>query len=62
MPPTAAPFSLFGDMRFFLIFFLTLGPVCAGIAFLTAGRSLCLGRAARIALGAALLTVWVGAY
>ena len=54
-------------MRFFLVFFLTLGPVCAGIAFLTAGRSLCLGRAARIALGAALLAcslkfTWFGVF
>jgi len=42
-------------MRLFVIFFLALGPVCAGIAFLTTVRPLRLGRAARVSLGVALL-------
>ena len=54
-------------MRFFFLFFLTLGPLCAGIAFLTMVRPLRLGRAARIALGVALLVcslkfTWFGVF
>ncbi len=54
-------------MRFFFLFFLTLGPVCAGIAFLTMVRPLRLGRAAWIALGAVLLAcslkfTWFGVF
>ena len=54
-------------MRFFFLFFLTLGPLCAGIAFLTMVRPLHLGRAARIALGVALLVcslkfTWFGVF
>ena len=54
-------------MRFFFLFFLTLGPVCAGIAYLTVVRPLCLGRAARILLGVTLLAcslkfTWFGLF
>ena len=54
-------------MHFFLVFFLTLGPVCAGIAFLTLVRPLRLGRAARITLGVVLLAcslkfTWFGVF
>ena len=54
-------------MRSFVIFFLSLGPVCAGIAFLTVVRPLRLGRAARISLGVVLLAcslkfTWFGAF
>ena len=54
-------------MRFFVIFFLSLGPACAGIAFLTMVRPLCLGRAARISLGVVLLAcslkfTWFGVF
>ena len=54
-------------MRFFFLFFLTLGPVCAGIAYLTLVRPLCLGRAARISLGVTLLAcslkfTWFGLF
>ena len=54
-------------MRFFFLFFLTLGPLCAGIAFLTMVRPLRFGRAARIALGVALLVcslkfTWFGVF
>ena len=54
-------------MRFFFLFFLTIGPLCAGIAFLTVIRPLRLGRAARIALGVALLAcslkfTWFGVF
>ena len=54
-------------MRFFFLFFLTLGPLCAGIVFLTMVRPLRLGRAARIALGVALLAcslkfTWFGVF
>ncbi len=54
-------------MRFFVTFFLTVGPVCAGIAFLAMVRPLRLGRAARIALGIALLAcslkfTWFGVF
>ena len=54
-------------MRFFVIFFLSLGPVCAGIAFLTMVRPLRLGRAARISLGVVLLAcslkfTWFGVF
>ena len=54
-------------MRFFVIFFLSLGPVCAGIAFLTMVRPLRLGRAAGVSLGVALLAcslkfTWFGVF
>ena len=54
-------------MRFFVIFFLSLGPACAGIAFLTMVRPLRLGRAARISLGVVLLAcslkfTWFGVF
>ena len=54
-------------MRFFFLFFLTLGPACAGIAYLTLVRPLRLGCAARIALGVALLVcslkfTWFGVF
>ena len=54
-------------MRFFVAFFLTLGPVCAGIAVLTVVRPLRLGRTAQIALGVALLAcslkfTWFGVF
>lgn len=54
-------------MWFFLVFFLTLGPACAGIAYLTLVRPLCLGRAARISLGVTLLAcslkfTWFGLF
>ena len=54
-------------MRFFFLFFLTIGPLCAGIAFLTMVRPLRLGRAAWIALGVALLAcslkfTWFGVF
>ena len=54
-------------MRFFFLFFLTLGPVCAGIAYLTVVRPLCLGRAARILLGVTFLAcslkfTWFGLF
>ena len=54
-------------MWFFLVFFLTLGPACAGIAYLTVVRPLCLGRAARISLGVTLLAcslkfTWFGLF
>ena len=54
-------------MRFFVIFFLSLGPVCAGIALLTVVRPLRLGRAACISLGVALLAcslkfTWFGVF
>ena len=54
-------------MRFFFLFFLTIGPLCAGIAFLTMVRPLRLGRAVWIALGAVLLAcslkfTWFGVF
>ena len=54
-------------MQFFVAFFLALGPVCAVLAFLTAVRTLRLGRAARISLGVALLAcslkfTWFGLF
>ena len=54
-------------MWYFLVFFLTLGPACAGIAYLTLVRPLCLGRAARRSLGVALLAcslkfTWFGLF
>ena len=54
-------------MRFFFLFFLTLGPICAGIAFFTLVRPLRLRRAAWIALGVALLAcslkfTWFGVF
>ena len=54
-------------MRFFVTFFLTLGPVCAGIAFLTVVRPLRLARAGRYVLGGVLLTcslkfTWFGLF
>lgn len=54
-------------MWFFVFFFLTLGPVCAGIAYLTLVRPLHLGRAVRRALGVALLAcslkfTWFGLF
>ena len=54
-------------MWVFLVFFLTLGPACAGIAYLTLVRPLCLGRAARISLGVTLLAcslkfTWFGLF
>ncbi len=54
-------------MWYFLVFFLTLGPACAGIAYLTLVRPLCLGRAARISLGVTLLAcslkfTWFGLF
>ena len=42
-------------MTFFRIFFLSLGPLCAAVAYMTAVRALRLGRAWRYALGGALL-------
>ena len=54
-------------MWYFLVFFLTLGPACAGIAYLTLVRPLCLGRAARRSLGVASLAcslkfTWFGLF
>ena len=42
-------------MHAFVIFFLSLGPVCAGIAYLTVVRPLRLARTVRYALGGILL-------
>ena len=42
-------------MTFFRIFFLSLGPLCAAVAYMTVVRVLRLGRAWRYALGGALL-------
>ena len=54
-------------MAFFLIFFLSLGPVCAGVAYATVVRPLRLKRSARVALGVALLVcslkfTWFGLF
>lgn len=54
-------------MWFFFLFFLAIGPVCAGIAFLTVVRPLRLGRAARVSLGVGLLAcslkfTWFGVF
>ena len=54
-------------MAFFLIFFLSMGPLCAFVAYATVVRPLQAGRAARYALGSVLLVfslkfTWFGLF
>ena len=54
-------------MAFFLIFFLSMGPICAFVAYASVVRPLQVGRAARYALGGILLAfslkfTWFGLF